>query len=99
VWAVFGRFNLARAQALVSPGAIVGITSVLLTNMLSQTCILLAMARDGLLPERFFGYVGGNHTSWKTTILTRCFIGVLSSLPHRTFAPLRKRAAGGHKKF
>ena len=34
-----------------------GITSVLLVMMLSQPRVLLAMARDGLVPPSFFGAV------------------------------------------
>jgi basic amino acid/polyamine antiporter, APA family len=59
----------------------VGITSVVLVMMLSQARILLAMARDGLLPEKFFGAIHERfRTPWKSTILTGVFVGLLSSL-------------------
>src|SRR5437588_5353417 len=41
------------AQALVSAGALAGMTSVLLVFQLGQPRIFMAMARDGLLPEYF----------------------------------------------
>ena len=44
------RSGLPWAQFIISLGALAGITSVLLVMMLSQPRVLLAMARDGLLP-------------------------------------------------
>ena len=41
------------AQALISAGAIAGLTSVLLVFQLGQPRIFMAMARDGLLPQYF----------------------------------------------
>jgi APA family basic amino acid/polyamine antiporter len=56
-------------------------TSVMLVSMLSQPRVLLAMARDGLLPESFFGAV---HPRFKTpylsTLLTGLFVALLGSL-------------------
>ena len=61
----------AWAQFVISIGAVAGITSVLLVLMLSQPRVLLAMARDGLLPPSFFGAVHPRfRTPWKSTILT-----------------------------
>jgi APA family basic amino acid/polyamine antiporter len=49
--------------------------------MLSQARILLAMARDGLLPTSFFGDVHPKfRTPWKSTIVTGIFAALLSSL-------------------
>jgi APA family basic amino acid/polyamine antiporter len=49
--------------------------------MLSQPRVLLAMARDGLLPERFFGAVHHRfRTPWKSTILTGLIVGTASAL-------------------
>src|SRR6202521_381734 len=53
----FRRHGLTAAQYLIAAGALAGITSVLLVMMLSQPRVLLAMARDGLLPRSFFGAV------------------------------------------
>src|SRR5215207_10059077 len=86
----FSRVGLTWAQALIALGAVVGITSVMLVTMLSQTRILLAMARDGLLPQRFFGALHEKfRTPWKSTILTGLFVGLLSSLlPHQILSDL-----------
>ncbi|MBI5375045.1 MAG: amino acid permease [Candidatus Schekmanbacteria bacterium] len=81
----FGKVGLPWAQFLISIGAITGITSVLLVMMLSQPRVLLAMARDGLLPSKFFGAVHKRfRTPWKSTILTGIFVGLLAA-----FVPLR----------
>jgi APA family basic amino acid/polyamine antiporter len=90
VSSAFRQVGLTWAQFLISLGAVVGITSVVLVSMLSQARILLAMARDGLLPPGFFGAVHPRfHTPWKSTILTGVFVGLLSSLlPLRILADL-----------
>ena len=76
----FRRVGLRWAQFVVSLGAVVGITSVMLVLMLSQPRVLLAMARDGLLPQGFFGAVHPRfRTPWKSTILTGCSVGVMAS--------------------
>jgi basic amino acid/polyamine antiporter, APA family len=86
----FERVGLPWAQFLVSIGAIFGITSVLLVLMLSQPRVLLAMARDGLLPERFFGAIHPRfQTPWKGTILTGCIVGLTGAfIPIRILAEL-----------
>jgi APA family basic amino acid/polyamine antiporter len=81
----FRRHGLTTAQYLVAAGALAGITSVLLVMMLSQPRVLLAMARDGLLPRGFFGDVHEKfRTPWKSTILTGIFVAILAA-----FLPLR----------
>jgi APA family basic amino acid/polyamine antiporter len=66
---------------LISLGAVAGITSVVLVTMLSQARVLLAMARDGLLPQSFFGAVHPRfHTPWKSTIVTGIFVGTTAAL-------------------
>jgi APA family basic amino acid/polyamine antiporter len=77
----FKQVGLVWAQTLVSLGALIGIISVVLVMMLSQVRVVLAMARDGLLPRKFFGVIHERfHTPWKSTILTGAFVGLLSSL-------------------
>ena len=44
---------LRASTALVAAGGLAGMTSVLLVLFLSQARILMAMARDGLLPKVF----------------------------------------------
>jgi len=86
----FAQVGLTWAQFLISLGAIAGITSVLLVLMLSQPRVLLAIARDGLLPEKFFGAVHERfRTPWKSTILTGIIVGLGAALiPLRILAEL-----------
>jgi APA family basic amino acid/polyamine antiporter len=86
----FAQKGLYWAQALISIGALTGITSVLLVMMLSQPRVLLAMARDGLVPPSFFGAIHERfRTPWKSTILTGVFVGLMGSfLPLRILAEL-----------
>lgn len=77
----FEKYGLRVASAIITVGALTGITSVLLVMMLSQPRVLLAMARDGLLPHGFFGAVHPRfRTPHKSTILTGLFCAVVSSL-------------------
>jgi basic amino acid/polyamine antiporter, APA family len=81
----FRQNGLPWAQRLIDVGAITGITSVLLVMMLSQPRVLLAMARDGLIPKSFFGAVHDKfRTPWKSTILTGIFVSITAG-----FVPLR----------
>jgi APA family basic amino acid/polyamine antiporter len=86
----FKQVGLQWAQLLISLGALAGITSVLLVMMLSQPRVLLAVARDGLLPPSFFGAVHPRfRTPWKSTILTGLFVASLAAfLPLRILAEL-----------
>ncbi len=77
----FAQVGLPWAQFLIAVGALTGITSVLLVMMLSQPRVLLAMARDGLVPPSFFGAIHDRfRTPWKSTILTGVFVGLLAGL-------------------
>jgi basic amino acid/polyamine antiporter, APA family len=86
----FRQVGLPWAQFLISLGALTGITSVLLVLMLSQPRVMLAMARDGLVPPSFFGAVHERfRTPWKSTILTGVFVGLMGALvPLRILAEL-----------
>ena len=86
----FRQKGLPWAQRLIDIGAITGITSVLLVMMLSQPRVLLAMARDGLLPKGIFGAIHDKfRTPWKSTILTGIFVSCLTGfLPIRILAEL-----------
>jgi basic amino acid/polyamine antiporter, APA family len=86
----FRQVGLPWAQFLISGGALAGITSVLLVMMLSQPRVLLAIARDGLLPASFFGAVHPRfRTPYKSTLLTGAVVGVLAAfLPLRMLAEL-----------
>jgi len=77
----FAHVGLRWAQFLLSLGALTGITSALLVLMLSQPRVMLAMARDRLIPPSFFGAIHEKfRTPWKATILTGLFVACLASL-------------------
>ncbi len=86
----FSQVGLPWAHFLISIGALTGITSVLMVLLLSQPRIMLAMARDGLLPASFFGAVHHRfRTPWKSTVLTGTVVGVMAALmPLRILAEL-----------
>jgi len=86
----FGKIGMNWAKFITSLGAMAGITSVLLVMMLSQPRVMLAMARDGLVPKSFFGAIHEKfRTPYKTTIVTGIFVGALTGfLPLRILAEL-----------
>jgi len=68
--------GLARLATAMSLGAVVAVTAVLLVFQLGQPRILLAMARDGLLPPAFARVHGRFRTPALGTILTGVFVGL-----------------------
>jgi APA family basic amino acid/polyamine antiporter len=76
----FEDIGLGWAHGMIAIAGVAGITSVLLVMLLSQPRVLLAMARDGLLPPSFFGAVHEKfRTPYKSTILTGIFCGTLAA--------------------
>jgi APA family basic amino acid/polyamine antiporter len=76
--------GLSFAGGMITVGILAGMTSSLLVGNLSQPRILMAMARDGLLPVSFFGAVHPRFkTPWKSTILVGLVVAVGGA-----FAPL-----------
>jgi APA family basic amino acid/polyamine antiporter len=74
------------ASGLITAAILAGITSSLLVGTLSQPRILMAMARDGMLPTRFFAAVHPKFlTPWKSTILVGLVVGVVSALAPLSF--------------
>ena len=90
VAAAFASRGLGVAQFIISLGAVIGITSVLLVLLLSQARVLLAMARDGLIPREFFAAVHPRfRTPHKATILTGILVAIVSAVfPLRLLAEL-----------
>ena len=63
-------------SALVSVGALLGITSVLLVLLFGQSRIFFAMSRDGLLPPVFKEV----HPKFRTPVKVTIFVGVVTAL-------------------
>src|SRR4030095_14311108 len=86
----FRRAGLPWARLLISARAGAVIPSVLLVMMLSQPRVWLAMARDGMVPESFFGAIHPRfRTPWKATILTGVLVAIGAGLlPLRILADL-----------
>jgi APA family basic amino acid/polyamine antiporter len=86
----FSQVGLPWVHFFISVGALTGITSVLMVLLLSQPRIMLAMARDGLLPASFFAAIHHRfQTPWKSTVLTGTVVGLMAALmPLRILAEL-----------
>jgi basic amino acid/polyamine antiporter, APA family len=73
--------GLTTASHVITFGALAGLTSVMLVMLLGQTRVLYSMAKDGLLPSRFFAAVHPKfRTPWKNTILVGLLAAVVGSL-------------------
>ncbi len=68
------------AGAVLSAGALIAITSVVLVIMYGQTRIFFAMCRDGLLPRRLASVHPRYNTPYKLTIGFGVFIAILAAL-------------------
>jgi APA family basic amino acid/polyamine antiporter len=64
------------AASIISFGALVAITSVVLTILYGQTRIMFAMSRDGLMPARF-AYV---HPKTRTPVFITATLGILIAI-------------------
>lgn len=77
VASAFSNVGLRWATWLITVAAVVGLFSVMLVMMLSQTRIFLNMAKDGLLPSRPFATIHPRfQTPWKSTLV----VGGIASL-------------------
>lgn len=63
------QIGVRGGAAIVSVGAICGITSVLLVMTYGASRIIFAMSRDGLLPKIFSGVHQERKTPWISTLL------------------------------
>lgn len=69
------RIGIAWGGALVSVGALLGITSVLLVLLFGQTRIIFAMSRDGLLPAAFRKV----HPVFRTPVNVTLLVGLVTA--------------------
>jgi APA family basic amino acid/polyamine antiporter len=77
----FAKKDMGWAEVIVALAGVAGITSVLLVMMLSAPRVFLAMARDGLVPHKFFADVHPRfRTPWKSTIAIGIFVALLAGL-------------------
>jgi basic amino acid/polyamine antiporter, APA family len=77
VASAFGSVGLTWASVLITIAAVIGLISVMLVMLLSQTRIFLNMATDGLLPAQMFASIHPVYkTPWKSTLL----VGGIASL-------------------
>jgi APA family basic amino acid/polyamine antiporter len=81
VSSAFAERGLKWAEFIIASAGVAGITSVLLVMMLSGPRVFLAMARDGLVPKRFFADIHPTfRTPWKSTIAIGVFVAILAGL-------------------
>jgi APA family basic amino acid/polyamine antiporter len=80
---VLNELGMRWPSAIISVGAIAGITSVLLVLLLGQPRILFAMSRDGLLPP----FLAKIHSRFKTPYVTTIVTGVIVAVA-AAFTPL-----------
>ena len=70
------RAGLDHLATLMAVGAVLAVTVVLLVFQMGQARILLAMARDGLLPSAFARVHGRRRTPVFGTVVTGIFVAV-----------------------
>jgi APA family basic amino acid/polyamine antiporter len=75
--AAFGDKGLTYAVFIISIAAIAGLTSVLIVMLLGQSRVFYAIAKDGLLPKKFFGAL---HPTFKTPYKTSILVGLVVSV-------------------
>ncbi|MGH7934551.1 MAG: amino acid permease [Candidatus Binataceae bacterium] len=72
--------GLSFVAGVVSLGAVMGLTSVLLVLLLGQSRIFYAISRDGLLPPAFSRVHPRFHTPYLPTVITAIAVGIAAAL-------------------
>ncbi len=81
VASAFSAVGLNWAALLITIAAVIGLISVMLVMLLSQTRIFLNMAKDGLLPAGLFAAIHPNYkTPWKSTILLGAVASIVAAV-------------------
>ncbi|KAI5316694.1 hypothetical protein L3X38_036401 [Prunus dulcis] len=75
---VFASYGLHWAVYIITTGAITALFASLLGSLLAQPRILMAMARDGLLPSFFSDINKNTQVPVKSTVTTGIFAAVLA---------------------
>ena len=74
------RIGVRSGSALVSVGALAGLTSVLLVDIFGQSRVFFSMSRDGLLPPMFSRVHPRFHTPVLVTVLTGFAVALIGGL-------------------
>ncbi|XP_059594863.1 cationic amino acid transporter 2, vacuolar isoform X2 [Vitis vinifera] len=74
----FSSYGMKWAAYTVTTGAVTALVATLMGSILPQPRILMAMARDGLLPSFFSDINKHTHVPVKSTILTGIFAATLA---------------------
>jgi len=81
VASAFSAVGLKWASLLITIAAVIGLISVMLVMLLSQTRIFLNMAKDGLIPQKLFAAIHPRYkTPWKSTILLGAIASVIAAV-------------------
>lgn len=81
VASAFSAGGLKWASILITIAAVIGLISVMLVMLLSQTRIFLNMAKDGLLPQNMFAAIHPRYkTPWKSTILLGAIASIVAAV-------------------
>lgn len=81
VASAFSSAGLNWASLLITIAAVIGLISVMLVMLLSQTRIFLNMAKDGLLPRNIFAAIHPRFkTPWKSTILLGTIASIIAAV-------------------
>ena len=76
----FSKYHVTWATALVSAGAIAGITSVLLVGLLAQPRIFFSLSRDGLLPKGISKVHPRFGTPYVSTLVTGIAVAIFAGI-------------------
>ncbi|MEU7219793.1 amino acid permease [Nocardia iowensis] len=72
----FAVHGATWAKTIISVGALAGLSTVVMINLLGQTRVLFAMSRDGLLPRRL-AHTGKHGTPVRITVIVAVVCAVL----------------------
>lgn len=74
----FAQHGQAWMAALISAGAVAGLTTVVLTLMIGATRVIFAMSRDALLPMSFAKVHPTFRTPWLITIVVTVIVALIA---------------------